>query len=159
LAGTTINVSGDGCAPNTPVYVVLDPTSTPTSLPPAGYLAMANSKANGQFVVPTPIPASTSLGAHTLVAYCVQSNGAVLSQSLRINVIAAGTSTGSVGTTGSVTTGASRTTGTVGSTGPLARTGAPNHLGSLYGIGAAAIVLGASFVYGATRRRKGSSPA
>lgn len=150
LAGEDHTFFGDGCAANTPVYIVIDGSTTPpSSLPPPSFNTMVTSNADGSFTVVVHIPDNISLGSHTVVAYCADSAGMVQVQSRDINV------TGRVSqTTGTSATGTSTTTG-----GVLPRTGAPSHLGTLLSIGAAAIVLGASFVYGATRRRPRSSGA
>ena len=102
LAGQDFTATGDGCAPNTPVYIVIDGSLTPpAALPPAQYNATAMSDASGHFVVVVHIPEDISLGLHTLVGYCVQPDGGIGVYTLPINVTGrVSTTTGTTGTTG-----------------------------------------------------------
>jgi LPXTG-motif cell wall-anchored protein len=80
--GQVVDIEGRTCAPGVTVTVTLATTSVVLGTPTAD--------AAGVFSLRATIPADTPLGPHTITAVCEAPDGSELSQSVSINVVAAG---------------------------------------------------------------------
>jgi hexosaminidase len=90
--GQTVDITAQTCVPGSSVTVTLDSDQV--------VLGTAAADSSGVAGMSATIPANTSLGAHTIIARCTGSDGAPLTLTAAINVVAADGSGGGSSTGG-----------------------------------------------------------